>query len=329
LADAFLLVRIALDLKSGNGETPPRLHGLQDDEGTLYDWNPDGTVTTSPKLVTDEVSSPGTLKINGHARSVKEAKQLTRRVLAKYNTSFEQAHVQVRNTEQPTPPLTTGVSIDDSFLRGISKMACNLFAARYAAVFLRLDFNPIRSFVLTGGDARSYVAFTVRPVNLNDHDARLGLLDHLVLVRGNTESGRVEALVTLYKHIQLVILLGTTNLTEDLAVSYRVDQLGKRHRRDDPHDLLLAIPSFARTQAHREEGHASMVAGFTTLTAFIDGWRAERLRRAQVIAETLEEVLGALPEDALITVEDWKRASRLIAERILAPHFGREPRTDP
>lgn len=321
LANALLPIRTILDLRSGSNDPPAPLKRVRDAAGQVYDLNPGGRpVLSAPNFSSWEAD--GQVYFQGVVRSLDELKALTKRQRRKHNIPFEEIARQIQEVQEFGPPLNLGIQLDSDSCRCIAKMACNLFGTTHSETILRDEFNPIRDFVHKGvGDAHRFVQINVTPVSLDARSA-LGPLDHLLLVRGDATTGEVRALVALYKFIQFSVQLGRTILDQDVALSYRLDQIGREARKHDLQDLALTAPSFK--QVTESDVETATVAAFSRLFEQVHELQEQR-RRSEIVRQSITEWSASLGEGAVITEEDILRLSRTITDRILAPLF-RYPR---
>jgi hypothetical protein len=133
--------------------------------------------------------------------------------------------------------------------RATAKVVCNLFAEHDPEAFLLDEFDAIRNFVVAGVERD---AFLVQIADAEATSHGLGPLDHLVRV-GATASGEVVGLVVYFGVLAFVIRLGHATTISFRNRSYRVDQIGRSDRVDDPRDLAIAVPSFAEAAARSDD----------------------------------------------------------------------------
>jgi len=88
-------------------------------------------------------------------------------------------------------------------------MACNLLAHQRREMFLGAGFDPVRRLVLDGaGDPWDFIGFNTSPDETQEA-AALGELDHVIVLSGERATGVVRGLVSLYGHLQFVVVLGS------------------------------------------------------------------------------------------------------------------------
>ncbi len=322
LADAILPIRVLLALRDGDNNLPPLAKKVPGDNGVLYDIGPKGVPSLSTTRVDISYPEPGRLHIQGTVRSTGELRRHLKRTLAKHNIPFEQILQQIEIVSTQAPPVTFSFEFNEQCNRTIAKMACNLFAANHRDLFLRNDFDPIRAFVNSGGDTAPHVALNTETIDINADDRGLGPLDHVLLVHGDAISGRIEALVTLYKHIQFIVYLGTTSLDQDIMLAYRLDQDGRGERRSsqDPQDLTLQVPLFSRSQSNQTMNPSVITREFTALFGTVDTLQRQR-RLTEIIATSWAEVFGGEPEGTILTSEHIRRFANLASPRIVDALF--------
>ncbi len=177
----------------------------------------------------------------------------------------------------------------------------------------------------------------------------LGDIDHLLLVRGDRQTGRIDALVALYKHLQVVVHLGATDLSaysQDIRLSYRVDQVALTHRHNDARDGAVPVPQFQGGPLDPSEIIRRLERPMSDLHAFVQQQRDQEWQRQIVNAAIADYVQNTpLPEtvtqeyiDGLIERimnrlrEEWARSEAAQASGIpvIVPiEQAPEPITDP
>jgi len=323
LADTLRPVRVLLALRDGDNKLPPPIKRVPGYDGVLYNLAPEGVPSLSTPRVEISYPEPGRLQIQGAVRSLTDLRRYLGRTLAKHNIPFEHIAQQVQISRTPAPPVTFSLAFDERCFRAIAKMACNLLAMGQTALFLHNNFDPIRSFVSTGGSALPHVALSAETIDIDADGRGLGPLDHLLLVRGDAKSGRVEALVTLYKHIQFIVHLGTTDLDRDIALAYRLDQDGRGERRgdQDPRDLTLHIPSFTHAQERQATmGEQVLKRGIIALFSTVSALQGKR-HMAEIIRTSWDEAFAGEPKGTIITDDHIQRFARLASPRIVLSFF--------
>lgn len=240
-------LRTILNAASGENRPPPQVRAMATD-GTPYNVCPGGfrlePAKPSLRVFKDE---SGALCVEGYARSRAELNRHLARPLRENNFPPEAAaRLHVVATQTPASELSFSMSFPLESYRAIAKMACNLFAYRNPGVFESSAFDAIRRFVAAGeGDVSHFVQVNAQPLDLTD--SGIADLDHLVLVGGG--DGCVEAIVCVFNHLRFSVRLATERGGHVTKTAYRVDQLGRQDRLDDPTDLALPLPSFSQNAA--------------------------------------------------------------------------------
>jgi len=315
-------VRVLVGGLSGEGEPPPELRRTFQIEGRPVKIGAEG----QPRQVSFLRFEPyeGGVTITGSlAPGDDPVKVAGKRALRKYNIPEQWLRDQCSG-RQPTRAYLRAQSYGGGFdieaCRALAKMACNLFALAHRDIFLRADFDPIRRFVADGaGRSPDFVVPNADLVDITANGRAMGPLDHLLLIRGHAETGRVEALVALYGHIQFVIRLGQTALPfgqGNILLSYRVDQIGHAERRDHMDDLSLIVPNFESSRDRNSVAATVATQGWRAI--FDEIWRQQcdgRMNeiRAECAAELFPGcVLGEL------SAEELGQLTELAAQRYAA-----------
>ncbi len=216
-------IRVFLNAKSGDGQSPARLTGAVAAAGDRCNILPGGI----PELgnARAEFSMHGDqIHVVGRARSHGELRGLLKRKAAAHKIPLEQLEAASRSVEEHVGELQIQFALDTEGRRAIAKMTGNLLAASAPDLLAQPGFEPFREFVLRGGDARDFVTVSVKRVDLGVEHRKFGPLDHLVTVRGFRSSEPVEAFVVLFGHLQFCVRLGLGEFSRPLAYSYRVDR---------------------------------------------------------------------------------------------------------
>jgi hypothetical protein len=194
-------MRVVLGAVSGTGEVPPSIRNVPVGEGRMIDIGSGGIPRSVPNLRfpvdKDEDGQVTQVNPRGEVPDVATLERLTRRIRKNYNiplSSIEAIGVPARRYEQT---VTFNFSFDVEQYRAMLKMACNLFACYHRPIFLRDDFDAVRTLVARGGDTSDHITPNMFQQPLNDSRHSFGPLDHLVHVRGYADSGRVEGLVAI------------------------------------------------------------------------------------------------------------------------------------
>jgi hypothetical protein len=197
-------------------------------------------------------------------------------------------------------------------------MACNLLADNGKDMFLREAFDGVRAFVATGdGSWSDFVVLSPEPIDLSEEATRIGEVDHLILLKGNAETGEVTATVAIFGFLQFIVRLGKTDLEGDFAYSYRVDQIGRTRRLDHHEDLALAYVAFEEADdLHETSGVKAFSQGVEKLLAVAEAAQMDRWQ-SELIQRSIDAVFSGKAEGELITGEEVARLSQLVAEQFV------------
>jgi hypothetical protein len=292
LANALVPFRTLLGVRSGDGRPPPAVRGATTDDGEMYNLLPLGIPELAKPSLQLKKIAEGRVQVQGRVRSRKELHRLTTRRLTEYGVSTDALDAEYREHEHHVPALKVEFSLDHNAFRAIAKMACNLLALKDRDLFLAKEFNPIRTFVLMGGDPWEFVAVNTTPLDVASGPGALGLLDHLLLLEANQSSGLVHGLVVLYGHLQFSVLLGSAQVRQSFVTSYRVDQLGEKHQLDSTYDIALLPPLFKPLIASsQEEWFDALDAATAKIAPILDQKNLEGAVR-QMIADSAKTAFG-------------------------------------
>ena len=311
LGRALHWIRVQLSATSGDGVLPSKM-SVQTPEAR-YNILPGGKPERGkPQISVVKDSENHVVKISGYARSEQELRTLTKRILEKYSITEETFRESIEHRSEFLKPFDIDFELTPSTLRGVAKIACNLLALHDKVLFLRDDFNPIRRFIYRGtGDIAQFVHINTSSVLIGENGRNLGQLDHLIVVQGTTTTGHVRALVCLFKHLQFIVTLGTVSLDKDFVYTYRVDQLGKQYRMNDPKDFF-PIPS--RYQQKHFERTLKRAVG--SINDVINSRKPNILE--QITQQATVDIFGSHDEsNANITQEDMDRLRERIIEYLL------------
>lgn len=251
LADALHMFRVHLDVRSHRGDRPvPPMKGVAGPGGAKYRLDPGGLVSAAPNLKIEE--RQGRLHLSGTCPDMPTLEGLLRKYAKRKRLDadriIEQARALVRNKREAPPTLTFDLELyKPDCYRAIAKVACNLLARHDKPLFLRSAFDPVRRFVIEGTWSGP---MPVQAVEVDLREGGLGTLDHLVSVRSD-DQGQMLGLVVLFGLLGFVVNLGTLSGEAGVTRSYRVNQVaveedGAHDRLDDPGDLAILMPDFAR-----------------------------------------------------------------------------------
>ncbi len=318
--------RVLLNARSGDGEEPAPLKNLECADGQRYNVLPGGLPELARPTVTVE-KQDGALRIEGSVRSEKELRRLLQRVLKKHNVDFESLREHMRHESAPVESLRMSFQFNDDVRRAMMKSACNLLAVRDREMFAGSEFDAARSFVLNGGrSAAEAVVSLPTAFDIYKQGRGLGPLDHMISVRIDPDTGEVDGLFTIFRHIQFFLAMGRVSPGRTLATTYRVDQLGRAVVHDGARDVSLILPPrrriFQASEASRIAGYRSGVErllcalrgdGVAADGASVDwlGTMVEEVTRA-----TFEDM--GLREGDMIERAHTKELSRRIAHAFVA-----------
>ena len=245
LEKALRFVRVPIDARGHrNSTTPPSpMRDLQGEDGNIYDMMAGGELRAKPEL---RVEANGTsLSISGsvpdEAALRNALKKKVKKVGLDLNDVVRQALESATWNRSVAPAVTQEIAIYAfDVYRAIAKIACNFFALKNRAVFLRDSFDESRNFVLSGKPCATTL---VQAVDVDIRQNGIGPVDHLVTYEQQGD-GRVVGNVVLYGVLAFSVLLGF-HRDEVGRHSYRVDQLTGGSRSDHASDLEVSVPPFA------------------------------------------------------------------------------------
>lgn len=256
LERALRAIRIFLDAPNSHGDPPAALIGLKAEDGT-YDVASGGIVRPQPTVRTF-VWKEKELTIDATVPDERALRDMLRKKAGKRGLNLDELMKRIsplldkKRAAMPTLELDLEVWKTEPY-RATAKIACNLLAHRHLASFDQPRFNGIREFVWRGIHLEPWPV-QVADIDIRDHG--IGEFDHLVRV--GVVRGEVLGLVVYFGHLAFIVRLGDAESDLSLDRSYRVDQLGRRDRLDDPHDLAIALPSFGEAAARTYEEFAAL-----------------------------------------------------------------------
>lgn len=259
LEQAVHPVRVMLHARSGRGEDPAGMIGLEAD-GRAFDIAAGGVIRPQPEKPRKLEWVDGRLDLDVTVPDERALRDMLRKEARRQSRDLNEVMAKIRphmvQRRELPPVFHFNIGVWDTMpYRAIAKGACNLFAHGNADEFRHEAFDEIRAFVLNGTVAN------VLPVQAAEVDIRhdaLGPMDHLVRV-GVSESGDLVALVVYFAHFGFVVRLGTAPPGVRVERAYRVDQLGRQHRLDDARDLAIVIPCFHEAAARSYEEFGALV----------------------------------------------------------------------
>lgn len=237
LYDALSSFVVVTDGRSSRAPNmpPPSLRNVPANDGKSYRVHAQGIVEL-----------PSIIEIRGTSASLSVSGSIpNRRVLKKALTNWVQRNKgptelidrvlsNVTDVTIPSPQLTFDVNLlDTECYRAVAKMACNLFAASVPHAFLDSAFDGMRRWIL--GKNRE-VEPPVQLTHCPSVSSQFGELDHWVRVVAS--DGVVVGTVVLFGGFAFSIDLGRVSGLADCAFSYRIDQHGRRDRRNHADDIV-------------------------------------------------------------------------------------------
>ena len=303
LLDGLHSIRVLLGTRSGDGHPPRPLASLKGTDGNLYTIKPGGVLALAAPRMAVRVEE-GRLRIDGVARNRREARKLARRVFEKHGIPLERLEEFATET---TDPIETGLTFDTSFppesKRAVAKMACNLLAAHHRDLFAAAHFDQVRGYVAHG--AGDLVAF-VEPVECG---ASMGRFDHLIAVSGKSATGEVRGLVVLFGHLHYAVKLGNAPLVDDIKLSYRVDPIAERHRKQASGDLAVEVPGFSPDDGPQSD---LWIARVGSLVRAVYSY----MSFSKIFEESLGDVRRAKPKNEPLTVDDLDLLIHHVIQRL-------------
>ncbi len=324
LDEALRSIRIFLDARNSDGDPPRALHHVPGSDGKTYVVESGGVAMAPPNIVRTKLDG-GALRIEGTVPNARSVRDMLRKHARRTGKDLEDLSAAFLSsaTHQLTPPptMTFGLHLWDSEpYRATAKVVCNLLAERDAELFLAPEFDDIRAYVLDGVELSEH---PVQAVSVDLTPDGLGPLDHFVKVDVNA-AGDVVGLVIYFGLLAFAVRLGRSRRRPQFSRSYRVDQLARSDREDDPRDLALEVPSFADGVARPFEEFLTLVRSqmerlVPTLSRLQRDIWLDRLIRPHwqnLLAQTANG--DALTSDQLLAFSNAV-SKQVVAE--LAPHI--------
>lgn len=259
LADQFKTLCHALWVRSGTGDEPPTLRGVQSELG-LLDIGPAGAHKSEIKWPQPEPAPDGkgyTLKLDARNTDhmVEQLVHSARRIGI---TTFEQFKARWRPPEQmyadktPIPPLNLPLGVGDpEHLRSIAKSAIEILAVHDADAARSAELDAVRRFITRGEGDRVAWLFTDGPA-LPFSDEELGAFPHVVSVWAETGSP-MFARVTLFGYFHFLVVLADSWSGGPLAISHAVDPLAERQHGIRPFTVKPSTPALADVPTERPD----------------------------------------------------------------------------
>jgi len=310
---AFLVVA---DARGDRTSKPPRLSGIGGEDGRWYDVDAGGIVRPQPRPNIEAHGS--SISIDATAVDTSTLKQALSKWAQRNGHNpeeiVERALAMAQHTTSPSPKLTFKHDLfETDCYRAVAKMACNLLALRNRSVFMHSSFDLIRDWVLGRRDLQAPLVQLVEYEAIGDE---IGELDHLVRVAPASD-GRVEGLVLLFGTFAFSVDLGERHDVEPFASCYRVDQLGRQDRADNPNDLRIIVPRFHEAAAVSFEVFAELAQKQTLLLAE----KVQKIQRRRWIERTIKSCLvelGVKPGECIETDIDNEKFAMCVAAKIAA-----------
>lgn len=313
LARTINVIRVLLDAKSGDGASPPPVRGATSPDGEAYDLLPGGKPEMAHPRLKVETSESGEVQVTGQARTIRELERLGKRTLGKLGAPPDALRAGAVAVESRAPRLRMDCSFTPGTWRAIAKMACNLFALERRDMFLEAAFDPIRNFVLRGGNTWDFISVNTAPLVFDAAPVAMGELDHLVAVQGDS-SGAVRGLFVLYGHLELLVELGSTSIRTPFTSTYRVDQIGGRDRENDPADRSVRIPTFQPLKEIGQDAfYDTFEAGMNRIFP-VAKQAADRRTLSELVRKSVTEAFGRT-DGTPITPEQIRAFAQTTAER--------------
>ena len=254
LSRALQPFRVLIDARSqtkATREAPP-IRGVEDADGEQYTVKAGGIIQVRPSINVQEKDNE--VRITGRIASQGELRQALRKIAKRKKWDLDRLVEEImKDSEEAravSPRLTLSVNLwDTDPYRATAKIACNFLALHNRSLFLQDEFDMIRDFVVAG------TSLTVAPVQAVEVNVGpgMGTLDHLLSIEAN-EDGEILGLVVYFARLAFLVHMGTVSHVTPFKHSYRVDQIGRKHRRDHEADLAITSPSFhvATARSHEE-----------------------------------------------------------------------------
>jgi hypothetical protein len=309
-AEALKAFRTILATKSGRGDDPPTLKGLETADGQKIDMQPGGKPRLAKPHIKFENKSAEEVKISISLGNENHAGWAIAELKKKFPKLSIKPEELLKAGKAQESYLRSPVKIEiilggHDYIRGATKACFNMLAAHNIQV-LDPAFDPVRDFILHGrGSTEDFFRW---PAKLIVNAPRIGEVDHFMGVLNKGAS--VEAVMNLFGGIPLSSSYSGPNF----KVGYLVDP------------LRVAQPAETREPQFSDSAILDFKAqpekpGQFTWNAATDAvhkvMRAhQQLTTSQIIKESWEEVFGA-PDGRQITQTDIN----LVVEKIVKKLF--------
>lgn len=236
--------RVILNIRKGDGGSPPFLRAVTSEDSSRVDILPGGVPTLAhPSMKTEAVG--GRKVLNASFRTIEEAKKHISVWAARHapnmvvNEILKQA---IEKSSQPT--LDFELVLNPGGRRCIAKMACNLFSLANRPCFLMSDFDVIRDFVREDSAGCMSIDALVHavdsPLDINWDRTGYSSLDHVIGF--DLINGQVVGFVVLFGYLQFRVQLGRSSIPLNKQRStYRVNPFLGQDRIDRDLIILDAI----------------------------------------------------------------------------------------
>ncbi|HEX4334356.1 MAG TPA: hypothetical protein VH062_00505 [Polyangiaceae bacterium] len=309
-------LRVILDARNADGDSPRALAGVRAPDGEQYLVAAGGKVTVRPKIKTTRIGDQ--LHVEG---TVSDAETLKRMLLRHARRAGKNVDDMVaalmdgaKDRADAIPELTFALPLGcEDFYRATAKIACNLFAYERPG-FLSSAFDPIRDYVLTGNVPPHH---PVQAAFVEVTSNGLGPLDHCAKVE-STPSGDVLGLVVYFGFVALTVRLGClpAQVTPVVLRSYRVDQVNLQHRVDHPDDHRISIPSFSEVVETADDDFAARTC-LQIEKLLGEALRIQRDHWLQGIIAPQFERLRALQSERATTEADQRAFSNALTNAMM------------
>jgi hypothetical protein len=316
LDEALRTIRVPLDTRNTNGDSPRSLTGVEGADGKKYRVDPGGVIIARPHIRTTKLETGG-FKIEGTVPHEGTIRDMFRKRAREKGQDLDAlvASIMASATmnEQPSPALTFNLNLwRPEVYRATAKIAANLFAKYEPDLFLSTSFDQVRDFVFEGDSEGPSL---VQPVDADIQGVGDGPLDHLVKVEA-LPSGQVLGLVVYFGFLAFTVHLGSVPSTLRPR-SYRVDQLSRRDRVDAPEDLLLPIASFEDAVAKDIEVVQDLALTQTERLLKVVMAYQERLWLERLIGKHNEKLKADLEDRTIATTEELSTFTGNLVEHLI------------
>lgn len=312
-AEALKAFRTILATKSGRGDDPPTLRGLETADGQKIDMQPGGKPRLAKPHIKFENNSAEEIKISvslGNENHAGWAIAELKKKFPKLSVKPEELLKAGKARESyPRSPVKIEIILGGlDYIRGATKACFNMLAAHNIQV-LEPAFDPVRNFILHGrGSTEDFFRW---PAKLIVNVPRIGEVDHFMGVLNRGAS--VEAVMNLFGGIPHSFRLSSSYSGPNFKVGYLVDPL-RVAQPAETREPQFSDGTILDFQAQPEKPgqftwNAATAAFNTVMKAH------QQQARSRIFSESWEEVFGP-PDGRRITQADIDLLTEKIVKKL-------------